>query len=357
MKRIAAFGLWALLSATVGLGAEFTLSVAPGSPFPDFAFDELAAVEDYGALGLPASAGPVRLSQVSGELLVLEFFNEHCLNCQRQAPLLDSFFRTSASGDLAGRVRVLGVGVGSRIRTLRDFRRALKVTYPMAADPDFDRYLELGDPGGTPFTVFLLKERGRWLFADAHLGLEGDTELTARSRVLLEGKAGPTSALPAYARPHGRSALPLDDEEQLRRAKRLLSSVLGTETAVDVVEVPNKGRVFRAIGIDGSPSGLYARFASREPVCDLCHAIHFLFAFDDKGTARGFEAVRVTKFGNEVWSQDDVQKVRSRLVGRKLDGLTFNQDVDAVTSGTISSSLVFDEVRRAAVLLSELPRR
>jgi hypothetical protein len=116
MKRIAAVCLWACLSASAARGAEVGLSVAPGGAFPDLAFDELAAAEDYGTLGLTTSAGPVRLSQVPGDLLVLEFFNEHCFNCQRQAPLMESFFRASSSGDLAGRVRVLGVGVGSRLR-------------------------------------------------------------------------------------------------------------------------------------------------------------------------------------------------------------------------------------------------
>jgi hypothetical protein len=269
---------------------------------------------------------------------------------------VESFFRAATSGDLAGKVKVLGVGIGSKTRELREFRRRLQITYPMAADPTYDRYLELGDPGGTPFVLFLLKKGGRWVLADSHSGLEGDTELMARSRVLLEGKAGSLAAFDEPGRPKSRSALPLDRDQQLARARRLLSSILGADVPVDVVEIPGNGRVFRALGADGKPSGLYARFASREAVCDLCHAIHFLFAFDDKGTARGFEAVRVTKYGNEVWSPADEEKLRSRLVGRKLDGLAFDSDVDAVTSGTISSSLIFDEVRRAAALVAAMPK-
>ncbi|MBI5018120.1 MAG: hypothetical protein HZB55_21865 [Deltaproteobacteria bacterium] len=354
MKPTAALCLAALLSAGAALGVEVSLSVAPGRAFPDFSFDELVDPEDYGSLGLATSTGPVRLSQVPGDLLVLEFFSARCLNCQRQAPLLDSFFRAVASGDLAGRVRLLGVGVGSGARELGGFRRALKVTYPMAADPTYDRYLELGDPGGTPFTLFLLRQSGQWTLADSHFGLEGDTELMARSRVLLEGKAGAPPALTAAGR--SRSELPLSDEEQHARAQHLLAGLLGRDAGVDTVEIPGHGRLFRALGSDGKPIGLYARFASREPVCDLCHAIHFLFAFDDKGTVRGFEAVRVTKFGNELWSEADAEKLRSRMAGRTLDHLTFDPNVDAVTSGTMSSSLIFDEVRRAAALVAALPK-
>ena len=113
MKPTAALCLAALLWVGAARGVEVSLSLAPESAFPDFSFDELVDPEDYGSLGLATSTGPVRLSQVPGDLLVLEFFSARCLNCQRQAPLLDSFFRAVASGDLAGRVRLLGVGVGS----------------------------------------------------------------------------------------------------------------------------------------------------------------------------------------------------------------------------------------------------
>lgn len=356
MKRLAVALLLICLGSARTPAAEFRLAVAPGDPFPDFAFEALAAADDYAALGLPRSAGPFRLSEVPGDLLVLEFFNEHCLNCQRQAPLMESFFRGASAGDLAGRVRVLGVGVGSRTKDLRDFRRTLKVTYPMAADPEFDRYLELGDPGGTPFSLFLRRSGGQWIFADWHFGLEGDLEMTARTRVLLAGKSGAPPGAAAAVRPRQRGASALSDAEQLARASRLLAGLAGAGAKVEAVELPGQGRLYRALGADGKPLGLYARFAHREPVCDLCHAIEFLFAFDDQGTARGFEVVGVTKYGNEAWSADDEEKLRGRLVGRKLEGLAFNADVDAVTSGTISSSLIFDEVRRAAALLSALPR-
>jgi hypothetical protein len=89
-------------------------------------------------------------------------------------------------------------------------------------------------------------------------------------------------------------------------------------------------------------------------VCDLCHRIRFLFAFDDEGVARAFEPVYLTKFGNELWSAEDGAKFSSRLAGRKMDEIAFSPEVDAVTSATMSSALIYDEVRRTAARLREL---
>ena len=114
--------------------------------------------------------------------------------------------------------------------------------------------------------------------------------------------------------------------------------------------------IFEALD-KGKPLGLYAIIAQRTPVCDVCHSILFALAFDEVGNVRGFLPIYVTKFGNEVWDDEDEAHLSGRLVGQRMEGLTFDPSVDAVTSATMSSTLIFDEARRAAKLLETLKAR
>ena len=77
-------------------------------------------------------------------------------------------------------------------------------------------------------------------------------------------------------------------------------------------------------------------------------------ALDDKGVVQGFRPIHVTKFGNEVWSGEDARYTESRLKGRPTEQLTFHGEIDAVTSATMSSTLIFDEARRAGEAVRKL---
>ncbi len=350
---LALFGI--LLPAVVGASGRVELNTALGAVFPDMEFGPLLAPEDYTYLGLTAREGGFRLGEVPGELLVMEFFSPYCLTCQRQGRYLETFHRAVRDGDLAERVRLLTVGVGSRAKELLKFRSELGLSYPVTADTFFERLLELGDPGGTPFTVFLLRREGRWVLADFHLGFQGDAELMARSRALVEGRAEVVADTAEDGDRDHHPPLGLSEVEQAQRARQFLSRVAGEDVRVVTVVLPNQGRVYQTLAADGSPGGLFARIASRDPVCDVCHAVHFLFAFDAAGQVRGFEPIHVTKYGNELWSAEDVARLDGRLRNRLMAELAFDVEVDAVTSATMSSALIFDEVRRTAARLPRLP--
>ncbi len=325
-----------------------------GEPFPDLTFPGLLEPGDYRALGLERGSGPVRLSEIPGDLLILEFFNRYCITCQRQVPYLVEVFRRGQQGDLAGRVRVLAVGVGNRPVDLRRFRQETGAVYPMTSDPLFERWMELGDPGGTPFTLFLLRREGRWILADFHLGLQGDTEILARARVMLEGRVDLSRRAVTDSRPEYHPPLGLTPEERAARARSFLSRVAGRPVEVERLVVEGV-EVYRAREPGGAALDLYARISSRDPVCDVCHAVHFLLAFDRRGRVRGFEPIHVTKFGNEPWSREDAERMDRILAGRPMEGLRFDPETDAVTSATMSSALIFDEARRTAALVAKLP--
>lgn len=345
--------LAAVLVFSTALAGETELCVKPGEALPELVFERLLAPEDYETLGLPRRDGPVRLSEVEGDLLVLEFFNKYCLTCWRQAPQLEAFSRFLEPGDLGGRVRILSVGAGNSAAELEGFRREFGLTYPLAPDPAFEQFYALGEPGGTPCTALLLRRGGEWVLADFHVGFYGDVELLARSRVLLKGWSTPAVAGSPEAAAPGAEASEIASEAEVTA---FLSRVAGAPVAVQPLALSDGTRLWRAVGEDGRPTGLFARAGSRQPICDLCHPVRFLLAFDDDGVLRGFEALYVTKFGNEPWSREDAAHLERRLSGRMLDELPFHPEVDAVTSATMSSALIFDEARRCSEYLRELVR-
>lgn len=351
-----------VFTAIHAFAKEGQQDLAIGDPFPDLTIPELLDPADYAALGLEdRRSGPFSLSEIPGELLLLEFFNRYCNSCQRHAPSLQNFYEEIRKGDdpaidpTIKRVRLLAVGVGNSAPGLTDFRRTYGARYPLAADPYFEVYYALGDLGGTPYAFFLKREEGRtgWTLADHHMGVQSTEELLATTQTLRKGAQGPAAA---YALPVGSppgAKLALDPEETAENARKVLTRAAGREVAVRRVELGEDVMVYEALA-DGTQLGLYALVTQRPPVCDLCHTILFALAFDKGGVLRGFLPLYVTKYGNEVWDEEDAAQLSHRLVGRAMEGLTFDPEVDAVTRATMSSTLIFDEARRAAALLERL---
>ena len=135
---------------------------------------------------------------------------------------------------------------------------------------------------------------------------------------------------------------------------QFLSRVVGSQVKIKLLDLGETRFLYQAVATDDQPLEIYGRVARRGPVCDLCHPITFLFAFDGDGAVRGFESVNVTKFGNALWDGQDEERLRSRLAERSVFDLPFDPDLDAVTSATMSSALIFDEVRRSTEYIKRL---
>jgi len=102
--------------------------------------------------------------------------------------------------------------------------------------------------------------------------------------------------------------------------------------------------------------GLYVWVGRRAPLCEICTGVYFLFAFDGSGRVRGFSPLVVHKWGNASWTAADSRYFESRVAGRTMSGLEFDEGVDAVTTATISSSIIFDEIKQAHRVVESLLR-
>lgn len=98
----------------------------------------------------------------------------------------------------------------------------------------------------------------------------------------------------------------------------------------------------------GSGVFFFARVESGITMCDVCHDTHFVYMFDQAGIVTDFFPLEITKYGNIPWTDEDIDKMKQNLVGRSIfESFEFNPKVDAVTTATMSSSIVYEAMNNA----------
>lgn len=125
-----------------------------GERMPDLAVNGTLSAEAAEYLGLPVGTVGFRLSEVRAEFLLVEIFSMYCPHCQHEAPRLNELFRRLPDSPLAGRLKVLGVGVGNSDFEVDFFRKEFQVPFPMFPDADSKAYEAVGRVG-TPTFVLL----------------------------------------------------------------------------------------------------------------------------------------------------------------------------------------------------------
>ncbi len=111
---------------------------------------------------------------------------------------------------------------------------------------------------------------------------------------------------------------------------------------------------FTPLSIRADEGVLFGRVVSKYSICDVCHDIHFYFIFDQSGKLLAIKPIKLTKYGNVDFNQDDVEKLQGRLGGKNLfNPIPFDPAVDAITQGTMSSYLVFEGVNDTRTALGD----
>ena len=127
-----------------------------GDIFPACRLVVLRGERDRKYLGLPQGAKAFSLGEVKADCILVEFYNELCYGCLEEVSSYNHLFRL-IEGDpqLGGRLKMLGLGVGSTMRAVAKFRRDKQVLFPLFADQKRDVFQCLGTPE-LP-VVYLLK--------------------------------------------------------------------------------------------------------------------------------------------------------------------------------------------------------
>jgi hypothetical protein len=295
---------------------------------------------------------------VWGEILVVELFNRFCYGCQQGAPIINRAYELAASDPyLSRRVRFLGVGVGNNQRTVDDFGREFGVQFPLVPDPRFSLLNALGNPGGTPYTLILRRTSGGMMLMGAHFGvLDSAEQFVEEIRAVAEGDI---EELVANAKP---VELAVWVEKELKPdltdaqiEDRILASMERAgygSVGLYTVDLPDGEKVY--VGESGRGK-VFSRVISRLPVCDVCHPIHFILTVSSAGNIVDFDSINVTKYWNKEWTLEEIDWMRNRLLGQSvLAERLFDPQVDAVSTATISSSLIFDSMSRTGPLVKLL---
>ena len=111
-----------------------------GKPAPDFTLTTL-------------DGGSVKLSQLRGRPVLLNFWASWCLPCRDEAPLLSALAGQQSATGLA----IVGVVYQDKAGDARAFRNQYNLTFPSLLDPKLNTAIDYG-VGAVPESFFIDKE-------------------------------------------------------------------------------------------------------------------------------------------------------------------------------------------------------
>ena len=150
---------WTAHTQTQGAGQEAPSKASAGDAFPSHHFTLLDKKHDSPYLGLAPGAAGFAFSQLKADYVLVELYSELCFACQKSIKVL-SRVRELIDQDpgLAARLKLLGIGVGSRNRDVHRYQKENQVGFPLFSDPERELHKALGEPA-LP-TLYLLKLGG-----------------------------------------------------------------------------------------------------------------------------------------------------------------------------------------------------
>jgi hypothetical protein len=312
-------------------------------------------------LGLRDGVKPI-LANVEADLIVFEFMNIHCHNCQVQTLIFNKLYRAIENDPvLRSRAKMISIGAGNSVSEVEQFKKDLKAVFPILIDPEFVVYESLAGSIKAPYTVMLRRnEEGDLILAASHRGaIPSYTSYLAEMKVVMqydENILELRRAERAADEDVERTELKLSEAELVTKVRGRMIKISGDEDIfVAFKPVPLRGNPKICEKVYEGRSGdtrYFAAIVNREPVCDVCHAAQFIYIFDEKGKVVDFEPIYLTKGDNETWNEEDIEKTRKGLVGKSiLQPANFNPEVDAVTSATITSAIIFHAISQGRNIL------
>lgn len=126
----------------------------PGQFFPPCVLAAADPEHDLAYLGLPGQSVTFFLADVQADFVLLKYYGEHCSQCVQEVPLYNRLFAMiQADSALAGRLKMVGVGVGDDRRGVLRFKSRRGVDYPLLPD---ERRVMLDAVGGGEIPLLYL---------------------------------------------------------------------------------------------------------------------------------------------------------------------------------------------------------
>lgn len=324
--------------------------IKKGDLFPCITFPVPPSKVDQEYLGVRGKKTFV-ISDVVADVLFVEVMNINCGSCQQQAPVNNQLFSLIQSTPaVAGRIKMMAISAGTWYKDIQDFKAYFKTPYPVIEDPDFILYDAVGRTP-TPLAVALIKnaEGKLALVAETHKGTKSNYKKTFKElQALLDESATDIQKAGEAIEDTWVKAEPvLSDvalEQRIEAAFRKEGEGL---SEFKTVQLQSIGTVYTAlVNQGGKGKRLFAMPVSSPVPCDVCHDVHFFYIFDASGKILSLIPIQLTKYGNDPLNEKDIKFLEERIVGRYLyKKFDYDLEVDAVSAATITSSVVYRNIR------------
>jgi thiol-disulfide isomerase/thioredoxin len=317
--------------------------------FPDIALKPPADPKDAAYLGL-SGKDSFFFADVKADLLLVEIMNIHCGHCQQQAPIFNKLFSLiESSPETKGRIKIMAISAGNLDKHIQQFRDQFKTPYPIIEDPSLKVYDIAGKPG-VPFIIYIrpMIEGKSGLVAGIHKGFIQDYESMFREMKVLMGKDLASILKDGEKVEKNISTVEpiLTEDELIGKIRSAITHEGNIMGKMDTIELDQYGKVYSFLMENqGRTLRLFAKSVSEPPPCDQCHDVHFIYVFDETGKIHRFIPVNLSKYGNEPWDDADIEKIWKKISGSNIGNpMQFDEKVDAVTSATITSVVIFKNI-------------
>jgi hypothetical protein len=242
---------------------------------------------------------------------------------------------------------------------VENFKKEYEVPYPILADPKFDAHMAVGSPR-TPFTIWVRKDaHGKGIVVSTHLGLiDSEKNVLEEIRAVLQYDLALLK--PKKGAIYEGDALmpPLTEEELIAKAREGMEASGGKVIQIEKIYLKDGDWIYAGkVDFGTYQKNLFSKLASRRAVCDICHDTFFIYTFDPEGKVVGIIPIQLTKIGNLKWTEEDINKLNSRTIGKSiLKPFIFDPSVDSVSGATITAVLIFDSLDKAKEIFEKLKK-
>lgn len=333
-------------------------AISTGYPFPELQLPTPGDQQDIDYLDIPAGEyfSP---SMINAQVVLVEFLNTHCPHCKDQAPIYNKLFKKiEKDRSLKSKIKMIGIGVGNAKKEIESFRKNYKIPFPLFSDANFNFWRTVGGKT-TPFTVYVRQDQpGKFgVVAGTHSGTNHDIKETLHLLEEITTESVADLLLPEedWEEIDAIVEIPFTDR-QLELKVRTALAKYGSINSFEELSLESSRRVYRArIRQGATQKNVFAEIISRHTVCDICHDVHFLYLFDKDLRIFDVKALQLTKYGNKDWDKQDMKRLKSQLKDRLVTKQQeFNPEIDAITSATITSAVIYDSLNQGQSLVDEL---
>jgi len=328
-------------------------------PFPDLPFKQMLSKEEQVYLGISQKES-FSFREIRGTLFLIEFLSTYCFSCQKQAPIFNEI-HSSIEKDpkLKGKVKIIGIAAGNTLEEVKNFKKQYRVLFPILPDSKFDAHNAVGSPR-TPFTIWVRRDvQGKGVVVSTHLGpLESAEKALEETRAVLQYDLALLK--PKKGAIYEGDALkpPLAEEELMAKAKEGMEASGGRVLQIRKIFLKDGDQIYIGeVDFGAHQKNLFSKLASRRAVCDICHDTFFIYTFDSEGKVIDIVPIQLTKIDNLNWTEDDVKKLKSRMLGRSIfKPFNFDPKVDSISGATITAVLIFDSLDKAKEIYEKLKK-